>query len=200
MKKFINALVMMMILALGLAAGTLSAFIFSSAKKAGVEPIVFQTSDYAAARAELIAADDVSEKRMIDLLIRRWIYDAYYAVPDLGDAKIRATKDPRHSFVYSASVPEVFEIWSDEVLPEIEEIASRHGKRDVFVVSIEPEEEYYKVSIRLRTWTDADKRVDDDQVKYLKVAYEPGLKEDFARILEAGDAAKAFKFKVLEFR
>ncbi|MDR0449168.1 MAG: hypothetical protein LBG89_01755 [Rickettsiales bacterium] len=193
---------MSLIVALASAAVVLSAEIYVASKKSEVAPVVFQTSNYAEGRADVVAFEELFDEEIIDWMLRRWVFEAYHANPDAAEARVRGSAG-RDSFIYfmSASETDVFETWKREVYPEIEDIAAKKGMREVRVRGIAKEGEYYRVDLRLDTWAGPRARTHADRTIYLKVDFERELRPNAARILrDGGDASKIFRFRVVDFR
>ncbi|MCL2629536.1 MAG: hypothetical protein FWD33_02500 [Alphaproteobacteria bacterium] len=188
------------IIALAIGAMLLAAFVYSYSTKADVEPVVFQVANYPEGRPDIVPLDDISDDAMIDWLIRRWFVEAYRVIPDNQDAAERMAGG-RASFIGFMSDSGGERVWREEVLPEVQDIASRRGMRAVHVISVAQEGEYYRVEFRLDTWDGPDSMRSEVRVAYVKVRYEPGLIENWERELRrSSDAARIFKFRVSDFR
>ncbi|MDR0319831.1 MAG: hypothetical protein LBH81_03805 [Rickettsiales bacterium] len=202
MKNLLNLLAVLLIIALAGAAVFLSAEIYTAAKKSEVVPVVFQTSNYAEGRADIVPFDEIPDDEAVDWLVRRWIVEAYYVIPDMADVRTRGAEG-RDSFIWfmSDSQSAVFETWRQSVFPDIEELAAKRGLREVRVQKIAKEGDYYRVDFRLDSWTAPDKRRTETRTAYVRVEFERGLRPNAERILKnGGDASKIFKFRVNDFR
>lgn len=200
MKGILKILAGVLVVAVAAYIAVLAGLIYSAARRADVQPVVFQVSNYNDT-ADLKSFDDLSDAQMIDLLIRRWAVEAYRVLPDVQDVRARAQQGVG-SFIWYMSdhATDVFKVWDEEVRPELESLATQHNYREVQVLGVAPQGDYYKVDLRFKTWSAPDKFVMQDKVIFLKVEFFRELRPNVERILQQGDASKIFRFRVVDFR
>lgn len=184
----------------------LGGMIFDVAGSATVNGYILQPNNLADMRVGTpLPLDAVSDKFVRERLIKKFISEYFYVIPDAVDV---AARGGAHSVMAAMSSGAVFADWKKNVLPELESLANRHVLRRVAVRDILPLDEYWAVGYDLTTWDSPNilgvEPVTTRGIMYLQIDFENGIRDeingevfDAGRYLErGGDPAVIFKFKV----
>ena len=166
----------------------LAGTIFDTGKKVDVETYFFQPGNTDLQRpGKPISPDAIGANEMRDLLIKNYITEYFYVLPDVQDAKERL--DGKYSLPRTSNVA-VFEKWRENTGAEILKLAENNVLRTVNVLAISQEmadSTYWRIDYELKTW----KKPNDFSVPpeitthviYLNIAYKPGLRDEFDKIV-----------------
>jgi hypothetical protein len=198
-----------LILGLTFACLFLGGVLFDVAGSSGVDGYVFQPAIRADRRVgTVLSLDQVTNEFVRERLIRKFVSEYFYVIPDAADVARRRQKGSVMSVMAS---PDVFADWGTTVIPELESLAGRHVLRRVTVLDmLELLDGYLAVSYELVTNDAANilgaEPVATRGVMYLQLDFKSGIRDkldnrkfDVGRYLErGGDPAGIFKFKVLK--
>ncbi|MCL2749239.1 MAG: hypothetical protein FWE50_04175 [Alphaproteobacteria bacterium] len=203
--------ILMLLLAAGIA--VMGGKMFDVSRNFEVNAVIFQPADLSRDRIEKpIALDTLSEETVRERLIKKFVHEYFYIMPDADDIKRRRRSD---SVLARMSDPAsgVFKEWNEKVAPDLEKMAGMQVLRRVVVREVTtPPGEYIKVVYDLHTWDMANDitrppQVSKDKVMFIRLDFEKGLRQhqtngakfNIRRYLEnGGDPATIFRFKVLE--
>jgi len=203
------------ILMLALAAGIaiLGGKLFDASRNFEVNSVIFQPADLSRDRIEKpIALDVLSEETLRERLVKKFVYEYLYVLPDTENVKRRRRGD---SVLARMSDPTttVFKEWSEKIAPDLEKLAGMQVLRRVVVREVtNPPGEYIKVVYDLHTWDVANDitcppQITKDKIMFIRLDFEKGLRQhttsgsrfNIRDFLEnGGDPATIFRFKVLE--
>lgn len=207
MKKlimFLSGFVLMVLMFLALCA---AGAIYDAGRDLVVEPYFFQTNNLSSMRAGVPASpDDLGAGRVRDMLIKKYIMEYFYVVPDVENIAQRMLKSGTIALMSS---PAAFDNWRQTQAEIIQSMAENKALRIVFVDDemYKPDgSDYWIVSYKLLTWdTPNDFSVPPFVTTgriFLQIRYEPGLRPDSDQMTvaqyleEGGDPAAVFKFRV----
>lgn len=184
--------------------------VFDTGKKIDVETYFFQPGDSQIQRpGKPISPESIGASEMRDLIIKKYVTDYFYVLPDRQDTQNRL--DGKTS-LRTLSRGAVFAKWQQDTGAKIMEMTEENMLRTVNVLSISQEmtdSSYWRVDFELKTWTTPnDLNTVPETTKhfiYMNIAYEPGFREreympnniSVEQYLEAGnDPVAVFKFRV----
>lgn len=198
------------------AAGTavMGGKIFDISRKFSVSSVIFQPGDLSQDRIEKpIDLDTLSIETVRNHLIRKFVHEYFYIVPDAGNM---AARRKLGSVLYRMIDPTspVFKEWDEKFGVDMEKMAGQQILRRVVVNSIAqpPKSEYFQVSYDLLTWDVANDITrapvaSKNKSMFIRLDFEKGLRQlqtNGARfnikkyLEEGGDPATIFRFRVLE--
>jgi hypothetical protein len=144
------------------------------------------------------------------MLIKKFVYEYFYVIPDSADVARRRRND---SFMARICAGKVFRDWEEKVVPELEKMSHAKVLRNVRVHdNIQERDDYFYVEYDLQEWDksngiDEMPTVHSNQVMFLKLEFIPGIREhtpsglkfDIKKYLKSGgDPAAIFKFMVMK--
>ena len=142
-------LMLVMFVALYLAAG-----IFDAGSSHTIDTYFFQTNARSSMRLGVPAsASDLGDDKMRDMLIKKYVYEYFYVIPDKEDIARRTR--PGESTMARLSRGDVFNRWRDGEARVIEELATSGALRMVEVLNpiVKPaDSDYWIVNYELKTW------------------------------------------------
>lgn len=187
--------------------------LFDTSKHVIITPYVFQPAPLSEDRiGRPVPLENLSDEFVRSRLIRTFVNEYFYIVPDAGNVEFRMTGAGPLARMSSA---EVFANWRENTAPEIDRLAQEKVLRRVVVRddAITLGGQYYVVTYDLVTYNrpndiDAVPKVTPNQQMYLRVDFERGVKEiaggepfDVVKYLkQGGNPAAIFKFMVTEIR
>jgi uncharacterized protein (UPF0333 family) len=185
--------------------------VYDAANARHIEPFIIQPNNLSTDRiGKPIAIEQLSEKFIRERLIRKFVHEYFYVMPDDENIARRTRSD---SVMAAMSAPDVFREWTINMAEDITEMASKKMMRTVAIADeIIQVGDYWEIYYELTTW-DTPNNMDilpvvDTGTMYLRVAFEPGVREtrggsnfDIRRYLNnGGDPAAIFKFRVDEVK
>ena len=211
MKQFVSFLSALFLVALAGGLVYFGGMLFDASKRVDITPYVFQPAPLSGDRiGRPVSLNALSDDFVRDRLIKKFVYEYFYVVPDADNVTMRKSKGP----LSKMASPEVFRKWVDTVAPELLKLADSRTLRQVVIKdSIILSGDYYVVTYDLITYNNPNDITAVPVVKsnlemYLKVAFEKDIREELMGIpfnavkwLEKkGDPAVIFKFRVDEVR
>ena len=183
--------------------------IYDAGREMTIEPYVFQPNNLSIARIGVpLSINQMNESIVRDALIKKFVMEYLYVVPDVDNVARRARSGAILSLMAGR---DVFDAWVDNVVPELEQMATDKMLRTVQVASqiFKPAgSDYWTVGYELKTWNAANDMMIEPVVQrgalYLKVAFEKKLRDqmhgapfDVREYLNnGGDPAAIFNFRV----
>lgn len=194
---------------LGLITGLvyLGSVIYDVSGRQNIQPYIFQPRNLSKDRInEPIALKDFPEQQLKEALIKKFVYEYFYVIPDMNDLDRRARSG---GFLSNMSSTQVFEDWKKIILPELSKYAQAgHVQHVVVHTPINQSGDYWEVNYEL-IYNDTPNRMDalpksESNHIYIMYDYEPGLRESFGGkslnikkyLDKGGDPAGIFKFRV----
>jgi hypothetical protein len=200
MKKLISSFSIVLAVCLAIVSAVVAGWIFLSGERATVSPFVFTASASDARVRPPRTLSDYNQEELIDMLIKKWVAEAFYVIPDVNNIKARAASG---AFLSEMSDAAVLSRWNAAVRPDLDVIVNNHGMQDVHVKTIVKNGDFYRVNFDVITWADGKKptsRIIKGKIVDLNIKYQEGLKPNAESFLEQGDAAMAFYFKVMDIK
>ena len=153
MKKLIMFFAGIALMLLTFATLYVAAGIFDAGSNRGIDTYFFQTNGQSGMRLGYPAStNDLGPAKMRDMLIKKYVYEYMYALPDENDIKRRMTAD---STLARMSTKDVFTNWLESEAPVIEDLAAARALRMVRVLDpiIKPDgSDYWVVQYEMKTW------------------------------------------------
>ena len=216
MKKLIMFFAGIALLLLTFATLYVAAGIFDAGDARNTDAYFFQVNGQSGMRLGVPASTrDLGPIKMRDMLIKKYVYEYLYALPDEADIKRRMTAcSSRHpmapcSTLARMSSDSVFSAWLDSEAPFIEQLSAKRALRMVRVLDpiVKPDgSDYWIAQYELKTWyTPNDLTAMPETTRgemYLVISTNDDYNElrdtiDVGQALKNGiDAATLFKFKV----
>lgn len=131
----------------------ITAGIFDTGDAHSIDTYFFQTNGQSTMRLGYPASTrDLGPNKMRDMLIKKYVYEYLYALPDENDIKQRMRPT---STLGIMSLPAVFNEWLATEAPVIQDLANARALRMVRV--IEPfvkndDSDYWEVEYEMKTW------------------------------------------------
>ena len=215
-KKLITFFAGLVLIALTIAMLFLSSAIYDSANKSNVETYFFQRDLLSEMRPGAPeTAMEIGETAMREMLVRKFVNEYFYAIPDIEDI---ATRTGRNSTLARMSSQRVFGNWLDTVAEEIQAMANKKQMRTVDIddeIYKPADSDYWVVPYVLYTWETPNDMLANPIISHgtllMDIAYEPGIREtvggktfDVGNYLKRGynrfesgyEPAIIFKFRV----
>ena len=207
MKKLIMFFAGIALMLLTFATLYVTAGIFDAGDSREIDTYFFQTNGQSGMRLGYPASvNDLGPAKMRDMLIKKYVYEYLYALPDENDIKRRMTPG---STLNRMSHREVFAHWLESEAPVIENLATARALRMVRVIDpiIKPDgSDYWVAQYEMKTWyTPNDMMALPETTRgemYLVIYPEDGYNQirdniDVGKALQNGvDPAAMFKFIV----
>jgi hypothetical protein len=208
----------LVLIALMIAMLFLTSVVYDSAKKSSVETYFFQRNLLSESRTGMPETpDQIGETAMREMLIKKYINEYFYVIPDVEDI---ANRMGRNSTLAKMSSRNVFNNWLETVATDIQEMANKKKMR---IVDIDGEiyrpsdSDYWVVPYVLYTWDTPNDMATPPTALYgtllMDIAFEMGIREtvggdtfDVGKYLQDGynrfesgyEPAVIFKFRVDE--
>ena len=181
-KKLITFLAGLVLIALTIAMLFLSSAIYDSVNKSSVDTYFFQTDRLSEMRpGSPETPDEIGETAMREMLIKKFVNEYFYAIPDIEDIAVRTG---RNSTIARMSAPGVFNTWQRTEATTIENMVN---KRQMRAVDIDGEiykpsgSDYWIVPYMLYTWDTPNDMTAGPVITrgtlLMDIAYEPGVRE-----------------------
>lgn len=207
MKKLIMFLAGLVLLALTGIAIYFAGGIFDAGQKQTVRTYFFQPNNLSSMRPGVPqTAEYMGENQFLDLLVRKYIAEYFYAAPD---AENIARRTSANSALAQMSSPAVFEEWNNNEAQAIQKLAENKSMRTAHVIDsiFRPNgSKYWVVNYELKTWEKPNDfnlaPVVTRGTMYMDIVYEMGMRngvsvDEIHQYLEEGnDPAAVFKFLV----
>ena len=207
MKKLIMFLTGLILLALTGMSMYLAGNIFDAGTNQTIYPFFFQPNNLSSQRPGTPQTpEDLGDSDFMDLLVRKYITDYFYAAPDTENIAIRTSKQ---SALSRMSSPAVFEEWLNNESAVIQKLAEAKSLRTVQVIDkiFQPNgSKYWVVNYELKTWEKPNDFSVVPTVKrgtmYMDITYKMGMRTDVdietlhKYLEEGGDPAAVFDFFV----
>ena len=189
----------------------LTSAIYDSAKKSYVATYFFQTNRLSEMRpGEPVTPAEIGETAMREMLIKKYVTEYFYAIPDSENIAARMT---RASTLANMSTPDVFNNWRDTEAVTIQSLADQKMMRMVDIdgeIYKPNDSDYWVVPYILYTWTTTNDMKSVPVVSrgtlLLDVFYAPGtrdtidvgnyLKHVYNRFESGYEPATIFRFGV----
>ncbi len=211
MKQLITILFAMLMMLVTTIVLLLSGVLFDTGDKLQIQTVVFQPNNLSDTRIENPETlESFSDIAMRDKLIKNFIFEYFYVIPEISNIKNRMAYN---SSLSQMSSSDVFEKWKNKTAVNINELVSNKKYRTVSIpTEIIQKGDFLEVQYELKTWEKSNDMETRPTVTrgfiYLKVAYENGLREtvggkpfDANKYLESGrNPAAIFKFRVDELQ
>ena len=210
-RKLITFLASLVLIALTIAMLFLASAIYDSAKKSSVDTYFFQTNRLSEMRPGTpVTAAGIGETAMREMLIKKYVNEYFYAIPDAENIARRAS---RGSTLASMSTPGVFNTWTQTEAETIETLADQKMMRMVQIdgeIFKPSDSDYWVVPYVLYTWTKANDMtatpVTTRGTLLMDIFYTPGtretidvgnyLKHGYNRFEQVREPATIFRFGV----
>lgn len=131
----------------------LSGAIFDATGSIRITPYVMQPNNRTDQRIGApLAADALGDKFVRERLIRKFVYEYFYVLPDVENI---AQRTLGNSVMAAMATPAVFENWKNTVAANIEQMAAKKMMRTVVVadeILKQPNSDYWEVYYELNTW------------------------------------------------
>lgn len=207
MKKLIMFLTGLVLLALTGIAVYFVGGIFDAGQKQLVIPYFFQPNNLSTQRPGAPqTAEYMGESQFLDLLVRKYITEYFYAAPDTENIARRTSANSILAFMSSSAV---FDEWFSNEARTIQQLAENKSMRTVRVIDdiFQPNgSKYWVVNYELKTWEKPNDFSISPRITrgtmYMDITYEMGMRngvdiDTLHQYLEAGgDPAAVFNFRV----
>ncbi len=218
MRKLITFIFGLVLLALTVAMLFLVSAIYDTGARTSIETYFFQTDNLSVMRPGApVRESEMGETAMRDMLIKKFVTEYFYAIPDVANIEHRMGKN---STMFYMSDPRVFNAWLDGEAAGIQSMADHGMMRTVAIdgeIYKEPDSDYWVVPYVLYTWTKPNDMSISPQVTrgvlLMNVLYQPGIRDNIdAKAFDAGkylkrgyndfglelDPSIVFKFRVMD--
>ena len=214
MRKLIMFFFGLLLLALTVALLFAASAIYDTSNKESINTYFFQTNELSTQRPGTpVRESEVGETAMREMLIKKYITEYFYAIPDVNNISNRMSNTSTLARMSDASV---FNEWLNGEAVGIQSMSERNMMRTVDVPNeiYKPvDSDYWVVPYILKTWTVSNDMSASPQITrgrlLLEVVYEPGLrkttldigqylKHSYNRFESQYDPAVIFRFKVLK--
>ena len=101
------------------------------------------------------SAAEIGNRRVRDWLIQKYVKEMFYVIPDVENVHARMQPNNPNNMMFLMSDQNVFKRWTQDVAPELQEMAANGVRRTVKVYDeiIKPEaSNYFRVDYELKTW------------------------------------------------
>lgn len=213
MRRLALILVGLLILVMMLGLLFFSGAIYDAEKKYTVETFFFEPNSQSERRIKPpVSAGNIPDKVLRELIIRRFVNEYFYVIPDVDNANKRQNfrnTDGTETALWglSADSPKIYTTWAETVAPEIIELAGQNALRIVEVTGIsESESGHLVVDYVLKTWTKPNDVMALPELTmgalYLDIKKQPvrvkQSQEALDRLKNGVDPVSAFTFEILD--
>lgn len=185
---------------------------FDISRNFSVNSVIFQPADLSRDRIEKpIPLHVLSDERIRNNLIKKFVHEYFYMVPDSDDMQRRRKPG---STLARMSDSTVFKEWNDKFAEDMEKQADQNIMRRVVVnnIVLPPSSEYFQITYDLMTWDIANDitaapQIQKNKTMSIRLEFEKGVRQkqtngtnfDVKKYLSAGvDPATIIKFRVVE--
>lgn len=186
-----------------------SAAIYDTASKQTIDEFFFQPANLSSLRIETpVALDDLSDDKIRELLMDKFITEYFYVIPDTANAEARKKGEIGLRFLTDDPA---FKQWADTVAYEIASLAAQGVLRMARLVEMElpqESENWWTLKYELTTWNKPNDLSSAPEITqgtmYVNLRYQPGIRPtknyktfDLAEFLEeGGDPSEIFMFRI----
>jgi hypothetical protein len=187
---------------------------FNTSEQISVNAVILQPGDLSRDRLPTpVSLDKIDDDFIRENLIKKFVYEYFYAVPDTENITQRMRGDGTLARMCNS---EVFSQWLKNTAPKIQELSSGNILRHIHInsVSLPADSIYYVIDYDIETFSASNDvlrapYVMRNNIMTLNISYEHGIIEKFANGTEfdvkqylenGGDPANIFKFRVNEVR
>ncbi len=190
--------------------------IYDSGDKLMVEPYFFQPNNLSSDRVGLPKTPtELGDAYMHDALIRRFVTEYFYVIPDAENIARRMTTSNANPLAH-LSAPMVFKTWLENTAPKLQEMVTENQLRLVRFTNdpntpdivYNPINEYYQIFYQLHTWTTPNALITTpivtNHTMFIKFEERPGITPDILKygvhrhLDKYGDPIGLFRFKVTD--
>ncbi len=185
--------------------------IFDTTDKIEVSSFIFQPNNMSEQRVDNpIPASDISELVLRDRLIRNFVFEYFYVLPDDKNIQIRTQNNSPLSII---TTPAIFKEWKSTVANEIKTMSQNKVYRLARVSSeIVQNGDYLEVPYELKTWVESNdmnyKPEITNDVFFIKISFENQFRDtlngqefNIQKYLDSGkNPAAIFRFRVDELK
>lgn len=209
MKKIIMFFAGLILICLMFGMVVFGAAIYDTASQQTVDTFFFQPADLSSRRISAPASlDDLSDDKIREMLVDKFITEYFYVIPDLKNAEARLDGDIGLNRMVSA---EVFKEWVETTGTEISEMAAEKKMRIARLVTMElptDSDNWWTLTYELVTWPVPNDLSHEPEITrgtmYISLKFEPDIRPtmygepfDFGKFLENhGDPSLIFRFLV----
>jgi len=212
MKRLIMFISGLILIALTLGMLFVTSAIYDSAKKTSIDTYFFQTDNLSKMRPGApITPDEIGETSMREMLIKKYVNEYFYAIPDVENI---ANRIRRTSTLAQMSTPDVFNDWLDTTATDIQALSEQKKMRMVEIdgeIFKPSDSDYWVVPYVLYTWNTPNDLTATPRISHgtllLDVFYAPGtrdtidvgnyLKHGYNRFESGYDPAVIFRFGIV---
>ena len=188
-----------------------SGAIYDAEKKYTVETFFFEPNTQSGLRiTPPVVADNIPDKVLRELIIKRFVNEYFYVVPDIDNANMRQSfknTDNTETALWGLSYnsPKVHKDWVENIAPQIIELAGKNAMRMVEVTNIaESESGHLVIEYLLKTWPNSNDVMALPEITrgvlYLSIKKQPirvkQSQEALDRLQRGVDPVSAFTFEV----
>jgi len=212
MRKLIMFFFGLLLLALTVALLFAASAIYDTSTKGSVNTYFFQTNELSVMRPGApVREAEVGETAMREMLIRKYVTEYFYAIPDMDNIMDRMSSTSTLARMSDAGV---FKDWVNGEAVGIQSMAEHSMMRTVEIpneIYKPADSDYWVVPYILKTWTISNDMSTPPQITHgrllLEVVYEPGirkttldigqyLKHSYNKFESKYDPAVIFRFMV----
>ena len=211
MKKLVGFFAGIILLALCGAALYLTGAIFDAGRAQVIKPYFFQPNNISERRPGVpLTAADIGDSEFLELLVRKYITEYFYAAPDPENIAQRTNSQ---STLARMSTAAVFDEWTQGEAQNIQKLADDKSMRTARVIDkiFKPSgSDYWVVNYELTTWAKPNDfnvlPIVSRGTMYMKIVYEPRMRTTpdinvlHEYLEDGGDPAAVFQFTVTEIQ
>ena len=181
-KRLITFLAGLVLIALTIAMLFLTSAIYDSVNKSSVETYFFQTNRLSEMRPGTPeTATEIGETVMREMLIKKFVNEYFYAIPDIEDI---ANRTGRNSVIARMSDQRVFNTWQSTEAATIQNMAEKRMMRTVDIdgeIYKPTDSDFWVVPYVLYTWDTPNDITENPVVTHgtllMEIAYDAGVRE-----------------------
>ena len=213
MKKLVGFFAGIILLALCGAALYLTGAIFDAGRAQVIKPYFFQPNNISERRPGVpLTAADIGDSEFLELLVRKYITEYFYAAPDPENIAQRTNSQSTLALMSTAAV---FDEWTQGEAQNIQKLADDKSMRTARVIDkiFKPSgSDYWVVNYELTTWAEPNDfdaaPVVNRGTMYMKIEYAPTMRQGVGvdiyklhdYLEDGGDPAAVFQFTVTEIQ
>lgn len=153
MRRLLGFLVGFIIMLLSFGALYVTTAIFDAGRMHTIDTYFFQPDNNSARRPGLPEKpSDLGESVMLDMLMRKYVQEYFYVIPDEENIARRTRPGSPLSYM---SAPDVFEAWTENEAANIQKLATDRALRTVDVIgdiAKRVDSDFWEVRYELKTW------------------------------------------------
>ena len=182
MRRLIMFIFGLLLLALIVAMLFLTSAIYDTGIKESINTHFFQTNELSVMRPGApIHESEIGETAMREMLIKKYVTEYFYAIPDMDNIKTRMSNNSTMAIMSSAKV---FNNWRTGEAQGIQSMAENQMMRTVEIageIHKPNDSDYWVVPYILKTWTVSNDMAHTPQITrgtlLMEILYEPGVRE-----------------------